>query len=78
MIEWIIKKVIVKRINKLLDGRKQSVEVIRAKVALWLDRVRRVVSCLESLIAKIEDGEITADEITQAGNEITELVKGWK
>ena len=77
MIEWIVKKVIVKRINKLLDGRKQSVEVIRAKVAVWLDRVRRVVSCLESLSAKLDDNRLDATELKEAGAEITAVVKAW-
>lgn len=77
MIEWIVKKVIVKRINKLLDGRKQSVENIRAKVALWLDRVRRVVSCLESLSAKLDDNRLDATELKETGAEITAVVKAW-
>ena len=77
MIEWIVKKVIVRRINKLLDSKRQGVEVVRSKVGLWLDRVRRVVSCLESLSAKLDDNKLDAAELKEAGAEITATIKAW-
>ena len=77
MVEWLIKTVIVGKVNALLDERKRNVAQIRETLGVWLARIKGVVSCLESLSAKLADNAITADELREASEEIAATVKAW-
>ena len=43
----------------------------------WILRIQKLMGCLESLLSKLDDGEITSDEIKQATEEVTKLIKEW-
>lgn len=73
----ILKKFILKRLNKLLDEYKDNVGKARDTVEVWTTRAKRVTTCLESLSKKLEDNELSDDELEEAIEELTSLVKGW-
>ncbi len=55
MVEWFVKRFVCKRVNGLLQDKRQSVGVLRTKLKTWCVRLQGLLSCVESLIAKIED-----------------------
>ena len=77
MSDCIIKRVVSKIINKTLKENADNVSKVKEVVTLWASRIKRVLFCLECLLAKLDDNEITPDEIKQAGEEIQQLVKEW-
>ena len=77
MIDWIVKKVICSRVNDLLKRYNGNVEKFRTTLKSWLWRIQKVTACLESLLAKLDDGEINSDEVKQATDEVSELIKEW-
>ena len=77
MIDWIVKKVICSKVNDLLKRYKDNVEKFRMTLKAWLWRIQRVTACLESLLAKLDDNELTSDEVKQATEEVTTLIKDW-
>lgn len=77
MSDCIIKRVVSKIINKTLKENADKVSKVKEVVTLWASRIKRVLFCLECLLAKLDDNEITPDEIKQAGEEIQQLIKEW-
>lgn len=77
MIDWIIKKFICGKMNGLL--KKYEKDVVRVQLTLreWLHRIYNITACLESLLTKLDDGEITSDEVKEAGEEVTQVIKEW-
>ena len=77
MFKWIAKKYIMSKVNGLLDERKADVERFRANVAKWAARLRNVLACLESALAKLDDGKLDENEIKQTVAAVQELVEEW-
>ena len=77
MIDWIVKRVICGKVNDLLKKYKGNVAKFRETLKSWLWRIQKVTACLESLLAKLDDGEINSDEVKQATEEVTTLIKDW-
>ena len=44
-----LKKFILKQVNKLLDEHKTNIVKTRETVSLWTTRTKKLLSCLESL-----------------------------
>lgn len=77
MIEWLVKRVLISKVNDLLKKYKGNVDKAKDVLKSWILRIQKLMSCLESLLAKLDDGEITSDEIKQATEEVTKLIKEW-
>lgn len=77
MFEWIVKKVIVGKINNLLDEYKGNIVKVRETLKRWIERIGKVLDCLNSMLAKLEDNVIDADELKQVTDEVKTLVKEW-
>lgn len=73
----ILKKFILKRLNKLLDEYKDNVGKARDTVNLWLSRTDSIANCLKGLSQKLEDNKLTDEELEDAVQEIENLVKSW-
>ena len=74
----VVKRFIVRFVNKQLKDNAGNVAKVKEVVTLWSSRIKRVLSCLDGLLAKIDDNEISADEIKQASDEIQQLIEEWK
>lgn len=74
----IIRKFILKSLNKLLDEYKENVGKARGTVKLWLSRADSIASCLKSLSQKLEDNKLTDDELEQTIEEVKTLIESWK
>lgn len=73
----VLKKFVVKTINKVLNDYKTNVAASREAVSLWTSRTRKLLECLESLLAKLDDNQLDDKELEEAVKSIENLVKGW-
>ena len=73
----ILKKFLLKTVNKTLESYKDDVVKTRETVSLWTNRTRKLLSCLESLSQKLDDNQIDGDELQEVVSEIESLVKEW-
>lgn len=77
MIDWLIKKVIVGKVNGLLKDYQGKVDKVKTILKRWIARLQKILDCCEKLLAKIDDGEISAEEVNEAAEDITQVVKEW-
>lgn len=77
MLEWFIKKWIVGKINGLLKEYSNNIEKFTQTLKIWTNRLKKVLTCFESLLAKIEDKELTSKEIEETTTDVTALIKEW-
>ena len=77
MLKWAIKKYIVGKVNGLLDQYKGDVDKVKDTLQVWIARLEKILSCFKSMLAKLDDGKIDADEIDQTVAEIEIVVKEW-
>lgn len=77
MIEWLVKRVLISKVNDLLKKYKGNVGKVKDVLKAWILRVQKLMGCLEGLLAKLDDGEISADELKQATEDVTKLIKEW-
>lgn len=75
MIEWIVKKVILSKVNGLLKTYSQNVDKVREMLKLWTTRLQKILSCFESTLKKLDDGELSAEELQQTSDEVMTLIK---
>lgn len=77
MWKWIVQKVIVGKINDLLDQYKDNVSKVRESLKVWIARLDKILFAFRSLLDKLEDNKIDADEIDQTVAEVEEVIKSW-
>lgn len=77
MVEWLIKRVVCGKINGLLKTYKGNVESVRETLRKWIERINKVLSCLESLLGKIDDEELDPEEVKEATREIQAVIREW-
>ena len=63
MIKWIVQKVIVGKINDLLDQYKDNVSKVRETLKTWIARLDKILFAFRSLLEKLEDNKIDSEEI---------------
>ena len=73
----LLKSFILKQINKLLDQYKDNVGKARGTVNIWLSRADSLTNCLKGLSQKLEDSQLTDEELEDTLKEIENLVKSW-
>lgn len=75
MFECIVKKIVLKKLNELLKEYDGNIDKAKETIRLWLKRVNLVSGCLETLLKKLDDGELTADEVKDAIKDVQDLIK---
>lgn len=77
MIKWFVTKVIIGKVNDLLDEYKSDVNKVKDTLQVWIARLEKILSCFKSTLAKLDDGKIDTDEIDQTVAEIETVIKEW-
>ena len=77
MIKWAIKKYIIGKVNSLLETRKGDVDKVGSILTLWIGRLERILACLRSTLAKLDDGKIDGEEVDQAVADVEAVIKEW-
>lgn len=74
----ILKRFIIKTINKLLDDYKDNIENAKEKVWTWLKRADAINKFLQGLYEKLSDNNITEDELKSTLEELKLMVSSWR
>ena len=77
MIEWFVKKIVCDKINDLLKKHQGNVDKIKETLKTWIERIKKVLVCFESLMSKLDDNTLDSDELKQTTDEVTKLIKEW-
>lgn len=77
MWKWIVQKVIVGKINDLLDQYKDDVSKVRETLKTWIARLDKILFAFKSTLAKLDDGKIDSEEIDQTVAEVEQVIKEW-
>ena len=77
MFDWLVKKVIVSKVNDLLKDNKDNIAKVRNTLKKWIDRIKKILTCFESLMSKLDDNQLDTTECKEAAKEIEKLVKEW-
>lgn len=64
MVKWIVKKVIVGKVNDMLDEYKDNVAKTRDTLKVWIARLDKILFAFRSLLEKLDDNRLDDDEIT--------------
>lgn len=72
-----LRKFILKKVNEVLKEKKTSVEACKKIVDLWQSRVQLVLDAIKSLSQKLDDGQLSDNEIETFVNELKKTVESW-
>ena len=68
---------IVVKINDLLDQYKDDVSKVRETLKVWIARLDKILFAFRSLLEKLEDNKIDAEEIDQTVAEVEQVIAEW-
>lgn len=74
----LLRKFILKQINKLLEDYKDNITVAKDKVWVWLKRADAISRFLQGLYEKLSDNNLTEDELKSTLEELKVMVSEWK
>lgn len=77
MIKWIIKKFILRELNKVLDRYADDIFSLRRILSVWIARLESIVNCIKNLLKKLDDGKIDSEEIDEAAEDVKIAIKNW-
>ena len=77
MCAWIVKKVICGKVNSLLSEYKDDVKGVKNTLNVWIVRIKAILQFLESMLKKLDDNELSPDEVKESTEEIKTLIKEW-
>ena len=78
MAKCILRKFILKKINELLSDYDTNVTKAKQALELWSTRAQKILDCLKKMLEKLEDNQVSAEEVEQAIDELKVLVQEWK
>ena len=70
MLNWIVKKVILGKLNGLLGK-------VREVLTLWIGRIEKILNCFKSMLAMLDDNQLDSDEVQKSLDEVKALVKDF-
>lgn len=73
----LLKKFLLKNLNKFLDTYKSDVESSRKNVKVWLKRAETITKFLNMLSAQLEDGNISEDELKATIEGLKNIIQDW-
>ena len=77
MFAWFVKKVVCGKVNDLLAQYKDDVESVKSTISVWIVRIKAILQCLENMLKKLDDNELSPDDVKDINEEIKTLIKEW-
>ena len=77
MIKWFAKRYVIGMLNDILDQYKDNVSKVRQTLKIWIARLDKILFAFRSLLEKLEDNKIDAEEIDQTVAEVEQVIKEW-
>lgn len=73
----LLKKFVLKQLNKLLETYKDDVEASRKNVKVWLKRAETITKFLNLLSSELDDNNLTEDELKATLDGLKSIVQDW-
>ena len=73
----LLKKFLLKNLNKFLETYSDNIETSRKNVKVWLKRAETITKFLNMLSAQLEDGNISEDELKSTIEGLKNIVQNW-
>lgn len=73
----LLKKFLLKNLNKFLETYSDNIETSRKNVKVWLKRAETITKFLNMLSAQLEDGNISEDELKSTIEGLKNIVQTW-
>lgn len=73
----IIKWWICRQVNDILEVNSTNVTKTKNNLDTWIGRLTRILDCLKSILAKLDDNKLDSQEIDDSVAEIEKVVKQW-
>ena len=77
MTEWILKKLALNAINRLLKTYDKDVQAFLEKVDQNMRRIQRIAGLFQSLKKRLKDGNISPEEVEETISDIKTTVEEW-
>lgn len=74
---WLLKKLAVNAINRLLKTYDKDVQKFLEKIDLNMRRIQRIAALFQSLKKRLKDGNISQEEVEQTVQDIKTTVEEW-
>ena len=74
---WILKKLVVNAINRLLKVYDKDVQAFLEKIDQHMRRIQRIAGLFQSLKKRLKDGNISQEEVEETINDIKTTVEEW-
>ena len=74
---WIMKKLDMRAINKLLKTYDEDIQKFLERVDMNMRRIQRVAGLFQSLKKRLKDGNISPEEVEETINDIKTTVEEW-
>lgn len=74
----IIRKFAIKQLNNLLETYKDDVTTARKNVNVWLKRAETITKFLNLLSAKLDDNNLSEDELKSTVEEFKQMLESWR
>ena len=74
---WLLKKLAVNAINRLLKVYDKDVQSFLEKIDLNMRRIQRIAALFQSLKKRLKDGNISQEEVEQTVQDIKTTVEEW-
>lgn len=73
----LLKKFLLKNLNKFLETYRTDIETSRKNVKVWLKRAETITKFLNLLSSELEDGNITEEELKNTIDGLKSIVQDW-
>lgn len=77
MMNWILKKLALNAINRLLKTYDKDIQKFLEKVDMNMRRIQRIAGLFQSLKKRLKDGSISPEEIEETISDIKTTVEEW-
>jgi len=77
MFQWLVKKVIIGKVNDLLEVNQTNVVKVKNTIDTWVGRLQKILDCLKNILSKLDDNKLDSEEIDDSVAEIQKVVKSW-
>ena len=77
MFQWLVKKVIIGKVNDLLEVNQDNVTKVKNTIDTWVGRLQKILDCLKNILSKLDDNKLDSEEIDDSVAEIQKVVKQW-
>lgn len=77
MFKYLIKKYILKHVNKVLSDNEQDIVLKKNLIDTWIGRLERIMACLKKILSTLDDNKLESEEIDSSVEDIKNVIKKW-